>query len=275
MWRVIDDAETHAVPEKCFRGHNHFVEDIVISADSRYALSASWDGTMRLWELSSGRCNTKFRGHEGDVVSVTFNPSNTKIVSGSRDKSIRLWNVLGECHATLERGAHTDWVTCVRFSPDTEGEGEMLVSCGWDKVVKVWNMTTLSLVANLEGHTGMLNAATVSPDGSLCASGGKDGDAILWDLHDAKKLYQLPAASEIHALVFSPTRYWLCAATTAAVIIWDLEDKEEVARLTPEDVGVLGKNALMPHCTSLAWSADGNTLYAGFTDNVVRVWQFE
>merc|ERR1712216_1056524 len=67
---------------------------------------------------------------------------------------------------------------------------------------------------------GYLNTVTVSPDGSLCASGGKDGTAMLWDLNEGKRLYSLDAGDVIHSLVFSPNRYWLCAATTQGIKIW-------------------------------------------------------
>ena len=52
---------------------------------------------------------------------------------------------------------------------------------------------------------------TVSPDGSLCASGGRDGKAMLWDLNDGKHLYTLESGDIINSLCFSPNRYWLCA----------------------------------------------------------------
>jgi WD40 repeat protein len=51
----------------------------------------------------------------------------------------------------------------------------IIVSAGWDKVVKVFNLTNCKLKNNLYGHTGYINTVTVSPDGSLCASGGKVG----------------------------------------------------------------------------------------------------
>jgi WD40 repeat protein len=49
------------------------------------------------------------------------------------------------------------------------------VSAGWDKLVKVFNLTNCKLKSNLVGHSGYINTVTVSPDGSLCASGGKVG----------------------------------------------------------------------------------------------------
>ena len=75
-----------------------------------------------------------------------------------------------------------------------------------DRVVKVWNLTNCKLKTNHIGHTGYLNTVTMSPDGSLCASGGKDAKAMLWDLNDGKHLYTLDHAENINALCFSPNR---------------------------------------------------------------------
>uniref|UniRef100_A0A8B9XGY4 Small ribosomal subunit protein RACK1 n=1 Tax=Bos mutus grunniens TaxID=30521 RepID=A0A8B9XGY4_BOSMU len=119
--------------------------------------------------------------------------------------------------------SHSEWVSCVRFSPNSSNP--IIVSCGWDKLVKVWNLANCKLKTNHIGHTGYLNTVTVSPDGSLCASGGKD-----------------------------------------------LEGKIIVDELKQEVISTSSK-AEPPQCTSLAWSADGQTLFAGYTDNLVRVWQ--
>ena len=199
-----------------------------------------------------------------------FSADNRQIVSGSRDKSINLWNTLGQCKYRITDEGHTDWVSCVRFSPNIQTP--LIVSAGWDKLVKVWNLSTCKLRNNLIGHTGYLNTVTVSPDGSLCASGGKDGTAMLWDLNEGRHLSSLEAGDIIHALVFSPNRYWLCAATASGIKIWDLESKVCVDELRPHDLENVGKKAVPIQCISLAWSADGSTLFAGYTDNKIRVW---
>ena len=119
------------------------------------------------------------------------------------------------------------------------------------------------------GHTGFINSVTISPDGSLCASGGKDGITMLWDLNEGKHLYSLEAGDEIHATCFSPNRYWLCAATTGGIKIWDLESKSVVEFLKIE----IEKNQTPAHCVCLTWSSDGSYLFGGFTDNLIRVWR--
>jgi len=88
---------------------------------------------------------------------------------------------------------------------------------------------------------------------------------MLWDLNDSKHLYSLEAKDEIHALCFSPTRYWLCAATSSCIMIWDLESKSVVEELKPSE----GQGKKNDYCLSLAWSADGQTLFGGYTDNSI------
>uniref|UniRef100_A0A672NRL3 Small ribosomal subunit protein RACK1 n=1 Tax=Sinocyclocheilus grahami TaxID=75366 RepID=A0A672NRL3_SINGR len=196
MWKLTRDETNYGIPQRALRGHSHFVSDVVISSDGQFALSGSWDGTLRLWDLTTGTTTRRF----------------------------------------------------------------------------VWNLANCKLKTNHIGHTGFLNTVTVSPDGSLCASGGKDGQAMLWDLNEGKHLYTLDSGDVINALCFSPNRYWLCAATGPSIKIWDLEGKIIVDELRQEVITTNSK-AEPPQCTSLAWSADGQTLFAGYTDNLIRVWQ--
>jgi len=268
VWNLTREEEKYGVAKRRLKGHSHYVQDVAISSDGQFALSGSWDGTLRLWDLNTGTTTRNFYGHTKDVLSVAFSADNRQIVSGSRDKSINLWNTLGQCKFIITDEGHKEWVSCVRFSPNLATP--LIVSAGWDKMVKVWNLTHCKLRTNLIGHTGYVNTVTVSPDGSLCASGGKDGTAMLWDLNEGRHLSSLDAGDIIHALVFSPIRYWLCAATASAIKIWDLESKVCVDELKPDIKQ--SKKAVPIQCISLAWSADGSTLFAGYTDNVIRVW---
>jgi guanine nucleotide-binding protein subunit beta-2-like 1 protein len=265
VWQLTSDSEdpkSCGYPKRALRGHGHFVSDVVLSSDGQFALSSSWDHSLRLWELANGRTTRRFVGHTKDVLSVAFSADNRQIVSSSRDRTIKLWNTLGECKYTIVDQGHTDWTSCVRFSPSTNNP--LIVSCGWDKLVKVWNLTNCKLRSDLVAHTGYVNSVTVSPDGSLCASGGKDGSVFLWDLQSAVHLYSLEANDIIHALCFSPNRYWLVAACQTRIIVWDLESKSVVDELRDDDAGNIGKKAAQPGCISVAWSADGSTLFAGY-----------
>lgn len=266
VWTLTREEGNFGYARRALRGHNNFVSDVVVSADGQFALSSSWDHTLRLWEIGTGKCKTRFVGHTKDVLSVAFSEDNRQIISASRDRTVKLWNTVGECKYTCTEGGHSDWVAAVRFPP--VAGTTTFVSAGWDNVVKVWTTTSLKNPRNLVGHGGYLNTVTVSPDGSLCASGGKDGNAMLWDLSEGKLLYTLDAEDIINALVFSPVKYWLVAATNKSIKIWDLESKSMIDEI--KVTGPDGKKAVA--CTSLAWSTDGGDLYAGFADNIVRVY---
>ena len=135
IWNLTRDETSYGYPKRSLHGHSHIVSDCVISSDGAYALSASWDKTLRLWELSTGVTTRRFVGHTNDVLSVSFSADNRQIVSGSRDRTIKLWNTLGDCKFTITDKGHTEWVSCVRFSPNPQNP--VIVSAGWDKLVKV------------------------------------------------------------------------------------------------------------------------------------------
>ncbi|XP_004408806.1 PREDICTED: WD repeat-containing protein 5-like [Odobenus rosmarus divergens] len=197
MWKLMRDETNYGIPQRALWGHSHFVSDVVISPDGQFALSGSWDGTLRLWDLTTGTTTRRFVGHTKDVLSVAFSSDNWQTVSGSRDKTIKLWNTLCVCKYTVQDESHSEWVSCVRFSPNSSNP--IIVSCGWDKLVKVWNLANCKLKTNHVGHTGYLNTVTVSPGGSLCASGGKDGQAMLWDLNEGGDLRKRWSPASLHS----------------------------------------------------------------------------
>ena len=110
VWQLTRDEDSYGYPKRILTGHNHFVSDVVISSDGQFALSSSWDHTLRLWDLNTGLTTRRFVGHTSDVLSVSFSADNRRIVSGSRDKTIKLWNTLGECKGDIKDEGHTEWL---------------------------------------------------------------------------------------------------------------------------------------------------------------------
>merc|ERR550539_1970228 len=129
VWNLTRDEENYGVARRSLTGHNHFVQDVVISSDGNFALSGSWDKTLRLWDLSTGKTTRRFEDHTKDVLSVAFSADNRQIVSAARDKTIKLWNTLAQCKYTIQEDGHRDWVSCVRFSPNNQNP--IIVSAGW------------------------------------------------------------------------------------------------------------------------------------------------
>lgn len=136
-WKLTGDDSKFGVPVRSFKGHSHIVQDVALTADGAYALSASWDKTLRLWDVSTGETFQRFVGHKGDVTSVAIDRTASMIISGSRDKSIKVWTIKGQCLATLL--GHSDWVSQVRVAPNEKEDDETVtvISAGNDKMVKV------------------------------------------------------------------------------------------------------------------------------------------
>ncbi|MDD5169491.1 MAG: caspase family protein, partial [Syntrophales bacterium] len=76
-----------------FIGHASDVNSVTFSPDGKYALSGSWDKTMRLWDLSTGKNLKTFTGHTGAVGSVAFSPDEKSAFSGSYDATTRVWDI--------------------------------------------------------------------------------------------------------------------------------------------------------------------------------------
>ena len=91
-WKIErgEDGYVTGVPQRSLLGHSNFVQDVQLSSDGQFALSSSWDCSMRLWDLSNGLCTRKFTGHNKDVMTCAFSADNRQIVSGSRDQQMKV-----------------------------------------------------------------------------------------------------------------------------------------------------------------------------------------
>lgn len=274
VWSLSQDQSStvgHAV--RRLIGHSHFVQDVTLSKDGKFALTASWDRTLRLWNLESGKTAKKFIGHESDVLSCAFSPDDRQIVSGGRDKCLRVWNTIGDCKATMK---NSEWISCVRFVPPPpsapKDSRQLVISAGWDRRVCGWDLQRPYPELQMTGHSGYVNAISVSPDGSICASTGKDGEIMLWELSAGKHLFSLAAGATVNALAFSPNRFWLCAGVGSVVKIFDLQTStvcQELSIPVPEGAAVKSSAEAL----SIAWSANGELLFVGYTDGDIRVWK--
>lgn len=264
-------------PWKCLTGHNHFVSDLSISNNNMFVLSSSWDKTMRLWDLRSGKCYRRFNGHSKEVHTCSFATDNRQIFSAGSDNTIYLWNTLAECKMKSNTPPHPphdhkDWVSKVRFSQSTKTQ--YYASVGWDGRLKIWQ-GLFQQIASIKAHDSYINALDISKNGLYIATGGKDQIVKMWDYHDLRQPYmEYKCESMINALTFNTTYQWLAVATDTGIKIWDIANESQhlfaQIKITNKD-----EDAKPPRPVSLCWSANGRRIYAGCSDGYIRVYNVQ
>jgi eukaryotic-like serine/threonine-protein kinase len=82
------------VPSRLIRtltGHTEGVLGVAFSPYGTLLATSSWDGTARLWDVTTGQTICTLTGHTEDVQAVAFSPDGTLLATTSRDKTARLW----------------------------------------------------------------------------------------------------------------------------------------------------------------------------------------
>lgn len=298
IWKLKQNAsedEEFGTPFKMFKGHSHFIQELALSQDCAHCLTAAWDGLIRMWDVNEGKTIRIFKGHTKDVLSVAFSQDNRQIISGGRDKTIRLWNILGENKYTIE-SAHGDWVSSVRFSPDAKQD--LFFSTGWDRQIKLWDKKKMSEYVPpqpLNCSSNYINALGVAPSGAFVASGGKEGLLKIWGVKQnpdlsfgLEQVRECNLNSEIYSVAFSPKFFWVACGCDDGVKLYNFKSKEVFANIAmqplEETQQVEGeaeeekpqkrqKKEKKIGVVSMCMSNAGNLIFAGCTDNIIRVFE--
>jgi WD40 repeat protein len=128
------------------------------------------DGTLRLWDVSSGGQLAAIPAHRGVAYDVAYSPDGRTIATaGGGDRTARLWDA-DSGHPLRTLSAHSAGVTSVAFSRD----GQELVTGSDDRTVRVWDVSSGQLLDTLVGPKDSITSVTYNRDGTQILASSLD-----------------------------------------------------------------------------------------------------
>ncbi|KAG6555190.1 hypothetical protein Mapa_003229 [Marchantia paleacea] len=137
------------------------------------------DGTVRIWDIVKGTCETTLVGHKGATTALRYNKSGSLLASGSKDTDIIVWDVVGEAGLFSLRG-HRDQITDVVFLT----KGKRLISCSKDTFVRVWDLDTQSCIQTVVGHRGEIWSLDVNNSETYLVTGSADPELHVYSISE-------------------------------------------------------------------------------------------
>lgn len=257
FWREIRSMEEHT----------DVVRGVGFTPDGRTLISAGYDKTIKMYEVSSGRTLNTIKGHNDSICSLAISPDGATLATGAY-KSIKFWNI-SSGRELRELPFAQEWVVSLAYSPDGRliGSCEVCVqaTCSHGAhAVKITDATSGNTVAQLAGHKDNVWAIAFSPDSRTCATGSYDGTIKIWDVASGREMRTITGyMGGVCSVAFSPDGSLLASGNGAQTVsLWDWRKGEELYTFTGN----------LNYLRTVAFSKDGNALVSGGADQTVKLY---
>ena len=257
IWPLAPVAATGAR----FGGHESWVTALTLVPDGKTLLSGSWDGTVRLWNVETGKATAVLEAHESKIYAIAVSRDGKRAASAGGNGEVFLWNL--ENNEQISKLAGHDEeaeVHGIAFLPD----GKRIVTAASDGELRIWDVAMGTSLVTIKGPREGVRALALSPDGKKAViSGGPGYRCVLIDLETKKEIRSFTGhTAAVHALAFSPdgTRL-LSGSDDRTVRLWDTADGRELRKIAAGTSYIRG----------ICFGPGGKAASVGY-DRVNRIW---
>jgi WD40 repeat protein len=245
-------------------GHARVVSRAVFNAAGDRLMTASYDGSVKVWDVPGGANLMTLTGHQARILDAGLSPVGDLFATASEDHTARLWN-LKDGASSILRG-HSDAVRRVAFS----GDGKRLVTLSEDRTARVWDVTSQKELCTLRDDQGGFGTAALNRSGDriLTAGSGKDFRVQLWETTTGQELHRWQEAKgSVVGLAFSPDGQTIMA--------WGADGAARLRRAQGDydRVSDVGFGCAGPSSIAEAyWSSDGQRVATVLHNGRMDLW---
>jgi WD40 repeat protein/tRNA A-37 threonylcarbamoyl transferase component Bud32 len=197
----VHDARTRRVV-RSWQGHDDGIYRAQYLPDGR-VITSSYDGTLRLWNPTTGTLLRRIDAHAGPITALAVAPDGKHLLTGGRDEIVRYWDLDNlEEPRKLTTDEAKNWAWDAAISPD----GKSAASVGFDGKLRLWDLAEGKQSASWVAHKGAALAVAYLSEGKELITGGRDGLVRVWDAdtHQVLREFDDFRGAWIESVVVSP-----------------------------------------------------------------------
>ena len=266
----IYDAHT-TEPLSLLAAHSSVINSVSFTPDGETLAAACEDGTIRVWDLSTGKRKQTFtrREYRFGVDSVSFTADGRTLAATSFDH-LDLWDIVTGVRKKppIVDFNSLPYIMLGGSKTSFSSDRKTVASWSWDGIIRVWDITTRKQVQTItiQPSSGKL-IVSLSPDGRLLATTNRNEPIRLWDINTGTEIQTIITDTRyIPNLVFSPDGTILASYNVNEPIrLWDVNTGKEQKTLQRHENQVM----------SIAFSPDNRTLVSSNYDESLRMWDID